>query len=420
MLRASSLILQPQVLRAGATATMPSVVVGGRSLVTAGLTARSTVAGTASTVGTRYMSSYVFDGFSGGGGGGGGSGGGSVWHWPVSKTNTIFNIVPQGHRYVVERFGKLHSIQESGFFFAIPFVDTISYVVDIRERALDIPPQSAITRDNVSVEVSGNLFVRFRDPEKAAYGALNPLYSVTQHAQSAMRSAIGEMELDEILHGRARLNGLIKGSLQEASEPWGLEIRRYEITEITPDQQIRIAMDKQAAAERDRREHVLRAEGAKRRAELESEGVRISLTNESEGNLIRVKNEATATKDKILLEAQGQAEAIRLMAEAQADALRKIAYELQQPGGQDAARLAIAREYVNMYGEMGKESNTILFNERPADVSALMAQAMTAIRVAGDAATSGKLDKGTPFQAIEAASSAPKGTEAETPTSKET
>ena len=329
----------------------------------------------------RAMSSYVFDDFRGGSGGGGGS----VWEWPVSRSNTLFNIVPQGHRYVVERFGKLHSIQESGWFLAIPMVDTISYVVDIRERALDIPPQSAITRDNVSVEVSGNLFVRFVDPEKAAYGALNPLYSVTQHAQSAMRSAIGEMELDEILHGRARLNSLIKGSLQEASEPWGLEIRRYEITEITPDQQIRIAMDKQAAAERDRREQVLRAEGSKRRAELESEGVKISLTNESEGNLIRVQNEAEATKNKLQLEAEGQAMAVRLLAEAQADALRKIAHELQQPGGQEAARLSVAQEYVTMYGEMGKHSNTILFNERPADVSSLMAQAMTAIRVTADA-----------------------------------
>lgn len=325
----------------------------------------------------RYLSTYVFDSF-------GGGAGGNTWQWPISKTNTIFNIVPQGYRYVVERFGKLHNIEGSGWFIAIPFVDTISYVIDIRERALDIPPQAAITRDNVSVEVSGNLYVRFSDPEKAAYGALNPLYSVSQHAQSAMRSAIGEMELDEMLHGRGRLNALIKGSLQEAAEPWGLEIRRYEITEITPDQQIRIAMDKQAAAERDRRQKVLRAEGNKRNAELESEGVRISLANESEGNLIRVQNEAEAAKTRILLEAQGQAEAIRLTAQAQADALYKIALELQKPGGQDAAKLALAREYVDMYGEMGKQSNTILFNERPADVTALLTQAMTAMKVAGE------------------------------------
>jgi regulator of protease activity HflC (stomatin/prohibitin superfamily) len=326
----------------------------------------------------RSMSSnYVFDSF------GGSSGGGNTWQWPITKSNTIFNIVPQGHKYVVERFGKLHSIQDSGWFLAIPGVDVIAYAIDVRERAMDIPPQAAITRDNVSVEVSGNLFIRFQDPEKAAYGALNPLYSVKQHAQSAMRSAIGEMELDEILHGRARLNSIIKGILQEASEPWGLEIRRYEITEVSPDQQIRVAMDKQAAAERDRREQVLRAEGGKRRTELESEGVRISLANTSEGNLIKVRNEAEAEKTRILLTAQGQAEATRLQAVAQAEALQVIAAALGQPGGEDAARLALARDYVAMYGEMGKQSNTILFNDRPADVSSLMVQAMTAMKAVG-------------------------------------
>lgn len=331
----------------------------------------------------RAFSSYQLEGF-----GGQNLGGDSLWNWPVTKTNTIFNIVPQGHQYVVERLGKLHTIHDSGFFWAIPLIDRIAYVVDVRERALDIVPQAAITRDNVSVEVSGNLFLRFLDPQKAAYGAFNPLYSVTQHAQSAMRSAIGEMELDEILHGRARLNALIKGSLQEAAEPWGIEIRRYEITEITPDQQIRVAMDKQAAAERARREQVLRAEGEKRRAELESEGVKISLTNESEGNLIKVSNEAQAEKTKRLLEAEGEAAAIQLIASAQADALRKISTELLKPGGQEAAQLALARDYVAMYGEMGKQSNTILFNDRPADMNSLLAQAATAMKAvanSGDA-----------------------------------
>ena len=195
-----------------------------------------------------------------------------------------------------------------------------------------------------------------------------------------MRSAIGEMELDEILHNRSRLNALIKGGLQEAALPWGLEVRRYEITEITPDHQIRIAMDKQAAAERDRRENVLRAEGDKRRSELTSEGVKISLTNESEGNLVRVQNEAEASKQRILLEAQGQAEAIRLTAQAQAEALELIANQINKEGGEQAARLALAKEYVSMYGEMGSKSNTIMFNDKPADVNALLSQAVVAMQ----------------------------------------
>jgi regulator of protease activity HflC (stomatin/prohibitin superfamily) len=214
-----------------------------------------------------------------------------------------------------------------------------------------------------------------------------------------MRSAIGEMELDEILHGRARLNALIKGSLQEASLPWGLEIRRYEITEITPDHQIRIAMDKQAAAERARREHVLRAEGDKQRAQLTSEGVKISLTNESEGNLIKVRNEAEASKSRMFLEAQGQAEAIRLTAQAQADALQLISLQLNKQGGQEAARLALARDYVAMYGEMGQKSNTIMFNDRPADVNALLSQAMISMQAATAATTTT-----TPVRELEASS----------------
>jgi hypothetical protein len=117
------------------------------------------------------FSSYVLDNF---------GGSASSTSWPITKTNMGFNIVPQGHMYVVERFGKVHSIENSGWFLGIPLVDRIAYVIDVREKAIDIPPQSAITRDNVSVEVSGNLFVKFVDPEKAAYGAFNPLYSVTQ------------------------------------------------------------------------------------------------------------------------------------------------------------------------------------------------------------------------------------------------
>ena len=134
--------------------------------------------GTATIPTTRQFSSYVLDGFGGRGGGGGQNG--MLGNWPVTKGNTIFNIVPQGYKFVVERFGKLHSVEESGWFLAIPLVDQIAYVIDVRERAIDIEPQAAITRDNVSVEVSGNLFVKFQDPEKAAYGALNPLYSVMQ------------------------------------------------------------------------------------------------------------------------------------------------------------------------------------------------------------------------------------------------
>jgi regulator of protease activity HflC (stomatin/prohibitin superfamily) len=222
--------------------------------------------------------------------------------WPRSKANTIVNVCPQGSQMVVERLGKFKKVEEGGWFFAIPAVDDIRFVVDMREKALSITPQSAITKDNVHVHVSGNLYCQFIDAEKAAYGSKNPIYSVKQHAQSSMRAAIGEMELDEILHARAALNTIIRTTVQESAAAWGLEIKRYEITEVSPDKFITDAMDKQAAAERDRRKKVLEAEGDKRSIELNSEGMKIQMRNESEGFLIKTKNEAEARKIQLILE----------------------------------------------------------------------------------------------------------------------
>jgi regulator of protease activity HflC (stomatin/prohibitin superfamily) len=223
----------------------------------------------------------------------------------------VLNICPQGSQMVVERLGKLHDIKDGGWFVAIPLIDEIRFVVDMREKALNIPPQSAITKDNVHVHVSGNLYCKFTSAEKAAYGSINPIYAVKQHAQSSMRAAIGELELDDILHARAHLNTLIKDSIQDSSSVWGLEVLRYEITTVSPDKFITEAMDKQAAAERDRRKKVLEAEGDKRAAELESEGVKIRMKNESEGTLIKMRNEAEALKVKMILEVRHETRDMR-------------------------------------------------------------------------------------------------------------
>lgn len=199
--------------------------------------------------------------------------------WPLEQANTILNIVPQGTRVVVERLGKFHSVQQPGWFVSIPVIDRLAYVIDMREKAIAIEPQPAITKDNVSVDVSGNVYTRFIDPYNAAYGSFDPLYATYQHAQASMRAAIGKLDLDDILHARAQLNQDVTQTLEEAATPWGLEILRYEITEISPDREIQMAMDKQAVAERDRREQVLSAEGNKRAAVLESEGVKLRKQN---------------------------------------------------------------------------------------------------------------------------------------------
>lgn len=222
--------------------------------------------------------------------------------WPREKVNTVLNVCPQGSKMVVERLGKFHDTKDGGWFVAIPGIDQIRFVVDMREKSLNIPAQSSITKDNVHVQVSGNLYCRFVDAEKAAYGSQNPIYAVKQHAQSSMRAAIGELDLDDILHSRARLNSEIRKTVQESADAWGIEIKRYEITTVSPDKFITEAMDKQAAAERNRRKKVLDAEGDKRAAELESEGVKIRMKNESEGMLIKITNEAEAAKIKATVE----------------------------------------------------------------------------------------------------------------------
>ena len=159
-----------------------------------------------------------------------------------------------------------------------------------------------------------------------------------------MRAAIGEMELDEILHARAKLNAYIRESVQGSAQAWGLEIKRYEITEVSPDKFITEAMDKQAAAERERRKKVLEAEGNKKSQELESEGTKIKMTNESEGMLIKITNEAEARKREILLHAEGEASAKIALATAQAEAIRTIALALSEANAAEAAKLAVAKE----------------------------------------------------------------------------
>ena len=300
--------------------------------------------------------------------------------WPQRAVNTLINVCPQGEYRIIERFGRFHKLETGGLFVAIPLVDEIRFCVDMRERTINITAQSSITKDNVALQVSGNLYCKFQDAEKAAYGSKNPIYAVKQHAQSAMRAAIGELELDQILHARAQLNAMIREAVQDAAEAWGLEIKRYEITEITPDRFITEAMDKQAAAERERRKKVLEAEGDKRAAELQSEGQKIRMINESEGELIKIRNEASGNKERQILLATGEAEAIRLRAEAHAQAIALVARALSENTlASEAAKLHIARDYIEMYSDIGQKSNTMIFSDRPADVNALLAQAAAVV-----------------------------------------
>lgn len=202
-----------------------------------------------------------------------------------------------------------------------------------------------------------------------------------------MRVAIGKLELDRILHDRHSINHDIKNSIATASESWGIEILRYEITDVNPDPEVAAAMDKQAVAERTRREQLIDAESQRKTMELHSEGQKIKLKNESEGNLIRSNNEAEAAKIRLTLQAEADAMAIKLVSQAKADAIlveaeakekaAKILMNLINDGG-DAAKYAItvglSNDLFNMYGKIGEKSNTIFFHDKPADLPFMLAQ----------------------------------------------
>lgn len=181
-----------------------------------------------------------------------------LYHYPLAKANTIINTCDQGRQHVVQRFGKFSHIVEGGLYFTIPFIDSI-IEHDMREMTIPISPQTAVTRDNVYTKLSGVLFVQVVDAKKATYGIRRPLISIVKAAEAAMRNALGEMELDDCFREKDKLNKAVMKALQETTEPWGLEAKRYEVTDIDAAPEIKRAMNLQAAAERQRRETALGA-----------------------------------------------------------------------------------------------------------------------------------------------------------------
>ena len=197
---------------------------------------------------------------------------------------------------MIERFGQLHRVQEAGLFVAIPVVDRIAYEVDVRELALVIEPQSGVTQDNVDVAVGGALYCIVEDAEKACYRVRRPLFALTQEAMSAMRTAIGRVTLDDLFHNRMALNTAVQDAMDHSAEDWGIRVKRYELREIIPDPAVKLAMDKQAVAERTRRETVLSAQADREAAITRSEGDRQAAINRAEGD-----------KQRVVLQAQGEA-----------------------------------------------------------------------------------------------------------------
>lgn len=165
-------------------------------------------------------------------------------------------VVPQKTVFIIERLGKYSKTLDAGFHILIPFIDVVAYKHSMKELAIDVPPQTCITKDNIQVEVDGILYVQIIDPVKASYGITDYRFATVQLAQTTMRSEIGKIDLDRTFEERESINSSIVSAIDKASDPWGLKVTRYEIKNIIPPATIRDAMEKQMRAEREKtRDH---------------------------------------------------------------------------------------------------------------------------------------------------------------------
>jgi regulator of protease activity HflC (stomatin/prohibitin superfamily) len=281
----------------------------------------------------------------------------------VAKTAIV---VPQQSAFVVERLGRYAGTLGAGFHILLPFVDVIRYRHSLKEAALDIPAQVCITRDNVQVGVDGILYLKVLNPERASYGISDYHFAISQLAQTTLRSEIGKIDLDKTFEERMNINAAVVSELDKASEPWGVKVLRYEIKNITPPHDVLAAMEKQMRAEREKRAVI-----------LTSEGTRDAAVNTAEGEKQMVIKASEARKQQQINEAEGQAAAILAVASATAEGLRKVADALRQPGGSEAMQLRVAENYLLQFGELAKESNTLILPANVSDIASMIALATT-------------------------------------------
>jgi regulator of protease activity HflC (stomatin/prohibitin superfamily) len=284
----------------------------------------------------------------------------------IIKTSVRF--VPQNMAFVVERFGKYNKTMEAGLNVLVPFIDRIAYRRSLKEHAFDVPSQSAITKDNITLVVDGVLYLKVLDPHKASYGVDNYVYAVTQLAQTTMRSEIGKMALDKTFEERESLNINIVAAINEAAVPWGVQVLRYEIKDIEPPRSVLEAMERQMKAERE-----------KRAAILESEGHRQSAINVAEGDKQAKVLSAEADKAQQILRAEGEAQAILAVADAKAKALKTIGDVADTEEGQKAIQLELAGQAIAAKAAIAKESSVVLLPDNQTSAANLVAEAMTII-----------------------------------------
>ena len=274
-------------------------------------------------------------------------------------------VVPQREEWIVQRLGKYNRTLDAGLKILVPVIDQVAYKHTLKEQTFDVASQSCITKDNISVEIDGVLYMQVNDARAASYGVENYFIAISQLAQTTLRSEIGKIDLDRTFEERDTINARVVDAVDRAAEPWGVKILRYEIKDITPPASVRDALEKQMRAERERRAVV-----------AESEGERQARINVSEGDRQETINLSEAEKLKQINEAEGRAQEIKLVAEATAAGIRDVASALTENGGREAVNLRIAEQWVSQFGQLAKINNTMIVPAQLGDVATLVSTVM--------------------------------------------
>lgn len=267
----------------------------------------------------------------------------------VFKFVTSIKMVPTKQAQIVERLGKYHKTLEAGFHALIPFIDKVTFIQDLKERTIDVPPQDCFTMDEVNVEVDGVIYMSIIDPTKASYGVTMYDFAAIELAQTTTRSVIGTLDLDKTFEERDLISSKVVEVLNTAGETWGIRVHRYEIKNITPPKSVQHSMEKQVNAERERRAILATSQGDKQARINRSEGKQMEMINLSEGQMQKRVNEA-----------QGRAEEVLMIAKATAESISKISGVLSEKGGEEAFNLKLTEKYLGSMKQLAKEDVEIV------------------------------------------------------------
>ncbi|MBN1616106.1 MAG: paraslipin [Spirochaetales bacterium] len=273
-------------------------------------------------------------------------------------------VVPNRTALIVERLGKYSSTLEAGFHVLFPFIDRVRYRQTLKEQAIDVPAQDCFTRDNVQVRVDGVLYLQVVDPKKASYGIRDYATATVLLAQTTMRSVVGQLELDSTFEAREQINATVVKAVDEASDPWGVKVTRYEIQNIRVSQSIMDAMEAQMKAEREKRAEIARSVG-----EMETK-INLSLAA-----LEEAVNLSDGQRQRLINEAEGEASEIVAVAEATALGIKKIAASISLSGGEEAANLNLSEAWIEAVGGIAKSGSKVILSSDLTDLRDVVGKA---------------------------------------------